>query len=49
MARLNLLEATRFEKVPVSVYPDPSTASKVVAKRIADVIRNKQKMAKMQF
>ncbi|GEM62934.1 glucosamine-6-phosphate deaminase [Sphingobacterium faecium NBRC 15299] len=43
MARLNLLEATRFEKVPVSVYPDPSTASKVVAKRIADVIRNKQK------
>ena len=43
MARLNLLEATRFEKVPVSVYPDPSTASKVVAKRIADIIRNKQK------
>ncbi|UIR55657.1 glucosamine-6-phosphate deaminase [Sphingobacterium sp. SRCM116780] len=42
MARLNLLEATRFEKVPVSVYPDPSTASKVVAKRIADIIRKKQ-------
>ncbi|MEN5432858.1 glucosamine-6-phosphate deaminase [Sphingobacterium faecium] len=42
MARLNLLEETRFEKVPVSVYPDPSTASKVVAKRIADIIRKKQ-------
>jgi glucosamine-6-phosphate deaminase len=42
MARLNLLEETRFEKVPVSVYPDPSTASKVVATRIADIIRKKQ-------
>ena len=42
MARLNLLEETRFEKVPVSVYPDPSTASKVVAKRIANIIRKKQ-------
>ncbi|MDH5828408.1 glucosamine-6-phosphate deaminase [Sphingobacterium faecium] len=42
MARLNLLEETRFEKVPVSVYPDPSTASKVVADRIANIIRAKQ-------
>lgn len=42
MARLNLLEETRFEKVPVSVYPDQDTASKVVAKRIADIIRAKQ-------
>lgn len=42
MARLNLLEETRFEKVPVSVYPDPSTASKVVATRIAAIIRKKQ-------
>ncbi|KAF5277276.1 hypothetical protein FQR65_LT16052 [Abscondita terminalis] len=32
----------RFEKVPVSVYPDQDTASKVVAKRIADIIRAKQ-------
>lgn len=42
MARLNLLEETRFEKVPVSVYPDPKAASLAVAKRIADLIRNKQ-------
>ncbi len=42
MARLNLLEETRFEKVPVSVYSDQSTASLAVAKRIADLIRSKQ-------
>lgn len=42
MARLNLLEETRFEKVPVSVYPDPKAASLAVAKRIADLIRSKQ-------
>src|SRR5690606_4312674 len=42
MARLNLLEETRFEKVPVSVYPDPEAASLAVAGRIADLIRNKQ-------
>ncbi|WP_033563753.1 glucosamine-6-phosphate deaminase [Sphingobacterium sp. SYP-B4668] len=42
MARLNLLEETRFEKVPVSVYTDQDTASKIVAKRIADIIRAKQ-------
>ncbi|WP_257658574.1 glucosamine-6-phosphate deaminase [Parapedobacter lycopersici] len=42
MARLNLLEETRFEKVPVSVYPDPKAASLAVARRIADLIRNKQ-------
>jgi len=42
MARLNLLEETRFEKAPVSVYSDPITASLAVAKRIADLIRRKQ-------
>ncbi|MBP3942218.1 glucosamine-6-phosphate deaminase [Sphingobacteriaceae bacterium WQ 2009] len=42
MARLNLLEETRFEKVPVSVYANKEEASKVVANRIAAVIRKKQ-------
>ncbi|MFB2118154.1 glucosamine-6-phosphate deaminase [Parapedobacter sp. 2B3] len=42
MARLNLLEETRFEKVPVSVYSDPTAASLAVAKRIADLIRGKK-------
>jgi glucosamine-6-phosphate deaminase len=40
--RLNLLEETRYEKLPVTVYPDQHVASKVVAKRIADLIRRKQ-------
>jgi glucosamine-6-phosphate deaminase len=43
MARLNLLEETRYEKLAVTVYPDQNTASKKVAQRIASVIRNKQK------
>ncbi len=42
MARLNLLEETRFERVPVSVYPDQTSASKNVANRIAEIIRAKQ-------
>lgn len=42
MARLNLLEETRFEKLPVSVFDDPSTASVNVAHRIANLIRDKQ-------
>ena len=41
MARLNLLEETRYEKLPVTVYPDPATASIEVANRIADLIRAK--------
>ena len=41
MARLNLLEETRYEKLPVTVYPDPATASIAVAKRIAALIRAK--------
>ncbi|PRX97538.1 glucosamine-6-phosphate deaminase, partial [Pontibacter ummariensis] len=43
MSRLNLLEETRFEKLPVTVYSDPQTASKTVARRIADLIRAKQR------
>ena len=43
MARLNLLEETRFEKLPVTVYPDQNIASKRVARRIADLIIRKQK------
>ena len=42
MARLNLLEETRYEKLPVTVYPNQKLASKAVAKRIADLIRSKQ-------
>lgn len=42
LARLNLLEETRFEKVPVTVYPDQEVASVAVATRIADLIRKKQ-------
>jgi glucosamine-6-phosphate deaminase len=42
MARLNLLEETRYEKLPVSVYADQKTASLAVAARIAKLIRNKQ-------
>jgi glucosamine-6-phosphate deaminase len=41
MPRLNLLEETRFEKLPVTVYPDMLIASKVVAGRIADIIKQK--------
>lgn len=42
MARLNLLEETRFEKLPVTVYPDQEIAAVQVAKRIAQLILNKQ-------
>ena len=38
MARLNFLEETRFEKVPVTVYPDQNVASIKVANRIASII-----------
>jgi len=47
MARLNLLEETRFEKLHVSVYPDQHIASKKVASRIADLIRGKQQKGEM--
>lgn len=42
MARLNLLEETRFEKLPVTVYPDPQIASQKVASQIAELIIDKQ-------
>ncbi|WP_299987907.1 glucosamine-6-phosphate deaminase [uncultured Pontibacter sp.] len=42
MARLNLLEETRFEKLPVTVYSDEYVASVKVAQRIAELIRYKQ-------
>lgn len=41
MSRLNLLEETRFEKLPVTVFADMLTASRTVAKRIADLIKQK--------
>ncbi|MGB4775423.1 MAG: glucosamine-6-phosphate deaminase [Daejeonella sp.] len=42
MARLNLLEETRFEKLPVTVYPNSDIASKKIAQRIANLIISKQ-------
>ncbi len=42
MARLNLLEETRFEKLPVTVFQSPEEASIAVAHRIASLIRKKQ-------
>ncbi|MDB5136556.1 MAG: nagB [Mucilaginibacter sp.] len=42
MARLNLLEETRYEKLPVTVYPNQQVASLAVARRIADLILSKQ-------
>ena len=41
MARLNLLEETRYEKLPVTVYPNQKVASVAVAHRIAALIRDK--------
>ena len=42
MARLNLLEETRFEKLSVTVYPDQHEASKRISRLIADLIVRKQ-------
>jgi glucosamine-6-phosphate deaminase len=47
MPRLNLLEETRFEKLPVTVYPDQKIASVKVAQRIATLIRSKQQQGAM--
>ncbi|HEY5327494.1 MAG TPA: glucosamine-6-phosphate deaminase, partial [Mucilaginibacter sp.] len=41
MARLNLLEETRYEKLPVTVYGNQHAASVAVAGRIAKLIRSK--------
>ena len=46
MARLNLLEETRFEKLPVKVFENEDIASVNVASRIANIIREKQKSGK---
>jgi glucosamine-6-phosphate deaminase len=40
MSRLNLLEETRYEKLPVTVFADKLTAAQSVARRIADLIKN---------
>jgi glucosamine-6-phosphate deaminase len=42
MARLNLLEETRYEKLPVSVFANQKEASLSVARRIAELIQSKQ-------
>jgi glucosamine-6-phosphate deaminase len=42
MARLNLLEETRYEKLPVTVYDNQGEASLAVARRIADLIKSRQ-------
>ena len=42
MARLNLLEETRFEKLPVSVFDTPKAAYISVARRIGNLIKEKQ-------
>jgi glucosamine-6-phosphate deaminase len=42
MARLNLLEETRYEKLPVTVYGSQGEASSAVAGRIAALIRGKE-------
>ena len=39
--RLNLLEETRFEKLPVTIFQNDDIASKNVAKRIANLILRK--------
>jgi len=41
MPRLNLLEETRYEKLPVSVYTNQHQASVAVAQRIAVLIKSK--------
>ena len=46
MARLNLLEETRFEKLPVSVYENAEEASMNVSRHIASIIRKRQKEGK---
>jgi len=46
MARLNLLEETRYEKLPVTIYPDALTASVAVAQKIAAIIKKRQQEGK---
>jgi len=42
MLKLNLLEETRYEKVPVKIYQNVKEASTEVAGRIAQLIKDKQ-------
>lgn len=42
MSRLNLLEETRYERLPVKVYPGVGDAARDVAARIASLIKKKQ-------
>jgi glucosamine-6-phosphate deaminase len=42
MPRLNLLEETRYEKLPVTIYTNKNEASLAVAARIAALIKHKQ-------
>ncbi|MDB5115580.1 MAG: glucosamine-6-phosphate isomerase [Mucilaginibacter sp.] len=42
MPRLNLLEETRFEKLPVTIYDNAADASIAVARRIAKLIKSRQ-------
>ncbi|QKJ31095.1 glucosamine-6-phosphate deaminase [Mucilaginibacter mali] len=42
MSRLNLLEETRYEKLPVTIFSNQVAASKAVARRIADLILARQ-------
>jgi glucosamine-6-phosphate deaminase len=42
MSRLNFLEETRFEKIPVTVFPTQADASVQIAKKIANLIITKQ-------
>ncbi len=43
MQQLNFLEETRFEKLPVQVFSDKQLASHFVAKKIAELIKHKQR------
>src|SRR6202035_4498990 len=47
MARLNLLEETRYEKLPVTVYGNQKEASLAVAQRIAKLITDKTAAGEM--
>ena len=42
MSRLNLLEETRFEKIPVTVFANQREASIAIANKIAVLITSKQ-------
>lgn len=43
---INQEQETRYERVPVSIYPNALAASKAVAKEIADLIKSKNEQGK---